>query len=404
MNTNARRSILAAIAVLPGLLFLSPVASAQDEIRVGEINSYSAYPAFTDPYRKGWQMAVEEINAAGGVLGKKLTVISKDDAARPADAITAANDLVSNEKVVLLTGTYFSHIGLAVADFAKQHKIYFLASEPLSDALTLSKGNRYTFRLRASTYMQSAMLVEQAAKLPAKRWATLAPNFEYGQSSVAIFKQLLSAKRPDIEWVNEQWPALGKVDAGSATQVIAQAKPDALFTALFGPDLIKFVREGNTRGTFKNLSVVGFLLGEPEYLDPLGAEAPPGWLVTGYPWYDIKTPAHQAFLAAYQKKYNDYPRLGSVVGYETMKTLATILGKAGSTDTEKLIEASKGVKLNTVFGPAEIRAIDHQATMGAYVGETAVKDGKAVMVNSRYEDGANFLPPLEMVTKMRPAD
>jgi branched-chain amino acid transport system substrate-binding protein len=189
---------------------LSGTALAQGEIKIGEINSYSGLPAFTEPYRKGWQLAIEEINAAGGVMGKKLVVVSKDDGGKPADAVTAANELVSSENVVMLTGTFFSHIGLAVSDFAKQKKIFFMAAEPLTDAITWTSGNRYTFRLRPSNYMQAAMLAEEAAKLPAKRWATIAPNYEYGQSAVAVFKRLLQAKRPDIEWVSEQWPPQGQ--------------------------------------------------------------------------------------------------------------------------------------------------------------------------------------------------
>src|SRR6201987_4110733 len=189
-------------------------AMAQGEIKIGEINSYSLLPAFTDPYRKGWQLAVEEINAAGGINGKKLVVISKDDGGKPADAQTAANELVSSENVAMLTGTFLSNIGLAVSDFANQKKVFFLAAEPLTDAITWSKGSRYTFRLRPSNYMQAAMLAEAAAELPAKRWATIAPNYEYGQSAVGVFKQLMSQKRPDIEWVEEQWPPFGKIDAG----------------------------------------------------------------------------------------------------------------------------------------------------------------------------------------------
>ena len=190
-------------------------------------------------------------------------------------------------------------------------------AEPLTDAITWSKGNRYTFRLRPSNYMQAAMLAEEAAKLPAKRWATIAPNYEYGQSAVAVFKKLMSEKRPDIQWVDEQWPPQGKIDAGPVLQAINAAKPEAILNVEFGADLVKLVREGNTRGLFKNRSVVSFLTGEPEYLDPLKDETPEGWIVTGYPWYDIKTPEHDAFLKAYQDKYHDYPRLGSVVGYQT---------------------------------------------------------------------------------------
>ncbi len=248
------------------------------------------------------------------------------------------------------------------------------------------------------------MLAEAAAKLPAKRWATVAPNYEYGQSAVAVFKQLMSAKRPDIQWVDEQWPPFGKIDAGPVVQALAASNPEAILNVTFGADLVKFVREGNTRGLFKDRAVVSFLTGEPEYLDPLKDETPEGWLVTGYPWYDIKTPEHAAFLKAYQTKYNDYPRLGSIVGYETIKAAAAILTKAGSTDPDKLIAAAEGLKVGSPFGEITFRKIDHQSTLGAFVGKTALKDGKGVMVDSVYRNGANYLPSDAEVEKMRPKE
>ncbi|MDJ1158959.1 ABC transporter substrate-binding protein [Chelatococcus sp. SYSU_G07232] len=394
--------VSAALAAFVAVGAATAARAQQGEIKIGEINSYSGLPAFTEPYRKGWQLAVDEINAAGGVNGKKLVVVSKDDGGKPADAVTAANELVSREGVVLIAGTFFSNIGLAVADFAKQKKVFFMAAEPLTDAMTWSQGNRYTFRLRPSNYMQAAMLAEEAAKLPAKKWATIAPNYEYGQSAVAIFKQLLSAKRPDIEWVSEQWPPQGKIDAGAVAQAIAAAKPEAILNVTFGPDLVKLVREGNTRGLFKDRAVVSFLTGEPEYLDPLKDETPEGWIVTGYPWEAIKTPEHDAFFKAYRAKYSDYPRLGSVVGYATMKAVAAILAKAGSTDTEKLVEAGEGIELSSPFGPMSFRKIDHQSTLGAYVGRTAVRGGRGVMVDFEYRDGAKYLPSDDEVRKMRP--
>jgi branched-chain amino acid transport system substrate-binding protein len=398
------RANLRGLAVFAVLMVLgsAPTRAQQGEIKIGEINSYSGLPAFTEPYRKGWQLAIEEINAAGGVLGKKLVVISKDDGGKPADAVTAANELVSSEGVALIAGTFFSNIGLAVADFAKQKKVFFLAAEPLTDAVTWSQGNRYTFRLRPSNYMQAAMLAEEAAKLPAKRWATIAPNYEYGQSAVAVFKQLISAKRPDIEWVSEQWPPQGKIEAGAVIEAVAATKPDAILNVTFGADLVKLVREGNTRGLFKNRAVVSFLTGEPEYLDPLKDETPEGWIVTGYPWDAIKSPAHDAFLAAYRAKFNDYPRLGSVVGYTTMKAVAAIIAKAGSTDTEKLVEAGEGIDLASPFGQITFRKIDHQSTMGAFVGKTSLNEGRGVMVDVHYRDGAKYLPSDDEVRKLRP--
>lgn len=403
-RTGFRSKGIASAVLGLALLGVTNAASAQGEIKVGEINSYSLLPAFTEPYRKGWQLAVDEVNAAGGINGKKLVVISKDDNGKPADALTAANELVSREGVVMLTGTFLSNIGLAVSDFAKQKKVFFLAAEPLTDAITWSAGNKYTFRLRPSNYMQAAMLVEEAAKLPAKRWATIAPNYEYGQSAVAVFKKLLSAKRPDIQWVDEQWPPQGKIDAGPVVQAVAAANPEAILNVTFGADLVKLVREGNTRGLFKDRAVVSFLTGEPEYLDPLKEETPTGWIVTGYPWYDAKMPEHAAFLKAYQAKFNDYPRLGSIVGYQTLKATAAILAKANSDDPEKMIAAAEGISMSSPFGQITFRKIDHQSTLGAFVGKTALKDGKGVMVDSVYRDGKDYLPSDDEVAKLRPKD
>lgn len=400
MRILSRLALAGTVAVT---LFAALPSYAADSIKIGEINSYSGLPAFTEPYRKGWQLALEEINAAGGVSGKPLEVISKDDGGKPASAITAANELTSSDGAVMLMGTFFSNVGLAVSDFAKQKDVMFLAAEPLTDAITWSKGNAQTFRLRPSNYMQAAMLAEEAAKLPAKNWATVAPNYEYGQSAVAVFKQILSAKRPDVKWVGEQWPTQGKIDAGPVVEALLATKPDAILNVTFGGDLVKFVREGSTRGLFKDRAVVSFLTGEPEYLAPLKDEAPTGWIVTGYPWNAVKTPAHDAFLKAYQAKYNDYPRLGSIVGYVTMKAAAAILAKAGSTDTAALVKAAEGLLLETPFGPISFRAIDHQSTMGAFVGKTGVADGNGVMTDFVYRDGKDYLPDDVTVKGMRPA-
>ncbi|MBL8666092.1 MAG: ABC transporter substrate-binding protein [Rhodospirillales bacterium] len=396
-----RRQLLLAGTALAAALAAGP-AGAAESIRIGEINSYSGLPAFTLPYRNGWQLALAQINERGGVLGRPLEVISRDDGGKPGDALTAANELVARENVVLLMGGFFSHVGLALADFAAQKRTLYIAAEPLTDALVWEKGNRYTFRLRPSVSMQAAMLAEEAAKWPAKRWATVAPNYEYGKSAVAAFKAAMAKKRPDLEWVAEQWPTQNKIDAGPTVQALAQANPEAIFNVTFGADLAQFVREGETRGLFKGREVVSLLTGEPEYLDPLKGEAPVGWLVTGYPWYAIEATAHKAFLEAYQAKFNDYPRLGSVVGYAAMQAVAAIIAKAGSTDTEKMIAAAEGIVVETPLGPVTFRASDHQATMGAYVGRTALKDGKGVMVDWHYADGAAYLPSPEEVKKLRP--
>ena len=139
-------------------------------------------------------------------------------------------------------------------------------------------------------------------------------------------------------------------------QALSDAKPDAIFNVLFGADLSKFVREGNTRGLFKDRPVVSLLTGEPEYIEPLRDEAPVGWIVTGYPYYGIQTDEHKKFFLAYFRKYNEYPKLGSVVGYSTIISIAEGIKKAKSTDTEKLIAAFSGLQFVSPFGKITYRA------------------------------------------------
>jgi len=396
-----RFALLASLGVVLGAI--AP-AHAQDTIKIGEINSYKAQPAFLDPYKKGWELAVEEVNAAGGVLGKKIQVISRDDNGNPGDAVRVAEELVSREGVALIAGTFLSNIGLAVTDFAKQKKVFFLAAEPLTDKVTWQNGNRYTFRLRPNTYMQTAMLVPEAVKLQKKRWVVVYPNYEYGQSAAATFKAMLRKLQPDVEFLPDQATPLGRIEAGAVVQALADAKPDAIFNVLFGADLSKFVREGNTRKLFEGRPVVSLLTGEPEYIEPLKDEAPVGWIVTGYPYYGIQTDDHKKFFLAYFRKYNEYPKLGSVVGYSTIWSIAEGILKAKSTDTEKLIAAFSGLVVTTPFGKVTYRALDHQSTMGAYLGRTKLEGQKGVMTDYVYLDGAKYLPSDDEIRKMRPID
>src|SRR5438093_1187176 len=286
--------------VLIYCLFIAVSANAFGQgqsIKIGELNSYKVFPAFLEPYKKGWQLALEEINRSGGVLGRQLEVVSRDDGGTPGDAVRVAEELISREKADVLMGTFASNVGLAVANLANQRKILFLAAEPLTDKLVWENGNRYTFRLRPSTYMQVAMLVPEAARLK--------------------------------------------------------------------------------------------------------DETPECWWVTGYPWSEINTPEHRKLRDAYQKRWKDYPRLGSVVGYCALYAVANGIRKAGSLDADKLIAALEGLQMETPFGEILWRPLDHQSTMGAYVGQLAKQGGQGVMINWHYADGAKVQPSDQEVRALR---
>jgi len=398
-----RRAFVGVVSIFLAVALAVPV-HAQAPIKIGEINSFSGIGApFTGPYRQAVELAVEEVNAKGGVLGRKVEVVFRDDKGQPAEAVKHAQELVTGEKVALISGTFLSNVGLAVSDWAKQNKTLFVAAEPLTEALTWSKGHDYVFRVRPNTYEQGRMLADRAAKTKHVKWATIGPNYEYGKRAWETFRDRLKQLKPDVQVVGEHWPTLGKLEAGPFVTAILNENPDALYVSLFGSDWLAFVREAQKRGLFQKTFVVGILLGEPEYIDPLKTEAPEGMLVTGYPWYDIEAPAHKDFVARFTKKYDRNPVLGSLVGYITYLSIFEAIRKAGSTDTDKLVAGFRGLKVETPIGPISYRAVDGQSTMGAWVGTTKIdaKRGVGVMVNHEYIPGEKVLPTDDEVRKMR---
>ena len=399
------KQIKTMVAAATALLTVASSAVAADSIKIGEINHYKRLAAFAEPYKMGIELALGEINDAGGVLERPLEFIFRDDDGKPGDAVKIAEELMTRDGAVMLTGTILSNVGLAISSLAGEKKYIYLASEPLADALVWESGNPYTFRLRTSTFVQAAILAEEAAKTDAVRYATIAPNYAYGTAAVEAFKVNLKKLKPEVEFVTEQWPALFKIDAGAEVQAIEASKPDAIFNVTFGTDLQKFVREGSTRGLFDDRKVYGLLTGEPEYLDPLGEEAPEGWLVTGYPWYGVEDGPAKEFVEAYMAAYpGETPKIGSLVGYMTVQSVAALIEKAGSTDTDALLEAFKDLKVDTPMGEIVYRDLDNQSTMGAYVGTTAVEDGKGVLVDWEYKEPVAYMPSDEEIKALRPAE
>ena len=392
-------------ALAPTLLALAltPAAQAKDKeppIRIGEINSYKAIPAFLGPYKKGWQLALEQVNAEGGVLGRKLEVISRDDNGNPGDSVRAAQELLAREKVELLFGGFLSNTGLALTDFAKQQQVFFLAAEPLTDKITWQEGNRYTYRLRPSTWMHVAALAQALALR--KRWA-IVYNYEYGQSAVATFKAMMKSFQSDVEFVAEQAVPLGKVDAGAVVQALADAKPDAIFNVLFAADLTRFVRaKVHARPVREHAGGVGAVR-RARIPGTAGRRRAHGMDRHRLPLVchrhareqELRRGLPQALQRDAQGRLGGGLRLAHVhrPGPE---------GRRRGRHRE-LVDAFAGLKVDTPYGQIQYRKIDHQSTMGVYVGVTAVEDGKGIMKDFAYMDGARLQPPDEQVRKMRPA-
>jgi len=398
-------AVALAAGISVGSLWMgSAAAEVPAPIRIGEINSYTGpAAAFTASYRKGFDMAVDEVNKAGGVLGRPLEILYRDDNYSPADGVRLANELILQDKVDLLAGTFFSPVALAVANVADQQKKLFVAAEALSDLLTWQKGSRYVFRIRNPTYMLVGMVADQAASLSCTKWATVAGNDQASVDTIENFKKFLAGRKPEVKFVGAVWIPPGQVNPGTVVDSLEALDAQCIFNSTYGSTLLAIAREGNTRGFFEGKSVVSTLAGEPEYLDPMGEDTPVGWYVTGYPWSQDDRPAHKKFREDFQARYHDFPRMGALIAYVTVKSIAAGITRAGSIDTEKMIQGFKGVQFDTPVGPVTLRAGDHQATFGSWVGRLALEKGHGVMVDWKWLDGKDYLPPEDIAAAWRPA-
>jgi hypothetical protein len=275
-------------------------------IKIGEINSYKAQPAFLGPYKKGDGAGRGgEESTRGRHSGPQAGARGwmRDDNGNPGDAVRAADASCWRARRSMCSSAPSCRMSAGRDRLRQAEKGAVLAAEPLTDKIVWENGNRYTFRLRASTYMQAAMLVpEAAAKLKKKRWAIVYPNYEYGQSAAATFKKLLKAAQPDVEFVAEQAPPLGKVDAGSVVQALADAKPDADLQRAVRP----IWRSSCARATPAACSRARG--GEPadrraRVPRPAeGARRRTAGSSPATPGMSIKTPEHTRFLKAYQSQ------------------------------------------------------------------------------------------------------
>lgn len=373
-------------------------------IRIGEINTYSpsALSGFMATYKRGIELAVAAANAAGGALGRPIEMLYRDDQLSPAVAAQCAEALLRDDKVDLIAGTFTSDVGVAVSQVADRLQRVFVATEPRTDVIVWEGGSRYVFRVRTSQSMMVSMMVGHAAKMTERRWTLVSPSYVGAKRIANIFRERLQALRPDVVFGDPVHYTLGTMSDDVVQRVIATA-PEALFTVVYGTDLLPFVRAGNARGLFQQVAVANPLAGDPEYLDTLGAETPEGWLVLGYPGEQDRRPAHLRFVEAYREQFGEAPDAAALTGYISIQAIVAGIQRAGALDTEALIRGLRGLEFESPIGRLLVRRGDHQATHGNWIGKLARRNGRGTTVDWTFLDGADFLPPEAEAAAMRPA-
>ncbi|HTI53986.1 MAG TPA: ABC transporter substrate-binding protein, partial [Verrucomicrobiae bacterium] len=391
-----RRTFLVLLAVLA-----VPVAAhAQKPIKVGMPIPLSGPPAlFGDPASKGAMMFVEEINAKGGVLGRKIELVVRDSKADANEAVRVSRELILKDNVDFLVGTLTSAEGPAVSVVAKENKIVFIAPIPKTDQLTApDKLHPYVFRVASNTTIEGRSAAEIVAKWPVTRVATISFDYAYGQDVTKAFVEHIKKIKPSVQIVDQQWPKLGEQDYNPFINAQMAKKPEAIVSSIWGGFFVTYAKQGKALGMFDAVKYNFIGLGEaatPETTKSMGADYPVGIWGNSYDaFYWGETAAHREYTERLSKYLKDeYPSSWAIQGYTGMQFLAEGIKKAGSTDSDKVAKALLGLTIDTPIGKQTIREKDHQANRGQLYGKT-VKDPKypfPIMKPIEYVDPTKFM-------------
>jgi branched-chain amino acid transport system substrate-binding protein len=395
-----RRFAMAATACVALALPLG--AGAQGTIKIGFPMILSGPGAlFGEPTVKGAQMLVDEVNAKGGVTGKKLQLVVRDTKGNADEAVRVTRELILKENVDFIVGTLTSAEGPAVSPIAKENKIVFIAPITKTDQLTAPANlHPYVFRTAATTTTEGRSAAEVMAKWKnVKSVGTISYDYAYGQDVTKSFVEHLKKLRPDIRIVDQQWPKLGEQEYTPFINAQMGKKPDAIFSSLWGGGFVTYAKQAKPVGLFdavKYQFVAAGEAGSVESAKAMGQDYPFGIWGNSYDVFNWQSgpKAHKDYIArikAYTKE--EVPSSWPLVGYMAMQSLVAGIEKAKSTDSEKVAATMKGISWDSPLGKQTIRAKDHNANRGQFWGKME-KDPKypfATMTQIQYVDPLPFM-------------
>ena len=368
------------LALASTLLLSWPLAAnAADTIKIGFPIPLSGPGAvYGKPILAGAQMAVAEINAKGGLLGRQIELISRDSKANADEAVRLARELIIKDSVDFLAGTLTSAEAPAVSTVAKENKIVFVAPTSKSTILTDPQHiHPYIFRVASNTDVEGMAGAGQMARWKdVKTVATIAPDYAYGRDSIAAFIAELKKARPDIQIVDQQWPKFGEPDFTAFITAQMGKKPDAVYCSEFAGDFVTFVKEATPLGYFKainNRMVDPAEVGTPDEAQALGNDYPFGIIANSYDpvlWSGNEPPAHKTYIENLKKfTHAEYASGWSIVGYQSIYALAAGITKAGAATSEAVSKVLPGMSWETPVGERSFSVKSHETFAPEYWGQ-----------------------------------
>jgi branched-chain amino acid transport system substrate-binding protein len=369
-----KRSVVLTVFVLAVLLLALTSAMGQETIKFGAIYDFAGgCHQVSESAITGIKLAVQEINAAGGVLGKKLEFFVRDTEAKTDVAVREVKDLILREKVNFLMGPCSSGVSLAMQVVHSEYKILRIVGIANTEGQTVDKFSPYTFQIVPNTYMEAIAATRYLhKKFPkAKKFCTIGPDYEFGRREETVFAEEIKRLVPDAEIVYEAWPKLGEKDFTAFITAIMAKKPDAVHGSIFGGDLVSFTKQALPYGFFQKIPFMAVY--DLTVLVALGADAPEGALSFSRGcFFSDPNPKMMQFVEKYRKANNGaYPDAWAITAYETLYLYKAAAEKAKTIETEAMIKALEGISVDMLRGPFTIRPLDHMGTVPCYQGVVA---------------------------------
>src|SRR5271157_2092602 len=398
------KSLCVILAV--AMLFLAgSTANSADPIKIGFIFVLSGPMALQGGIgSQGAKLAIEEINAAGGVLGRNLEGIFEDSGGDGKKASAAFKKLVDEDKVDAVMGVILSPVAIALMPVVKEEKTPLIVTTAATPVITGPACNRYTFRVPWNTdqFCRGAALV--AATTKAKKWTTIGPDNALGTESWKLFQKHLAAKQPDAKFASEsetRFAPTSTTDWSTQLKNLMSSDADGVLITLWGDNFVEFVRQANKVGFFDGKRECVSTVVAVNNLIALGSEAPVGlWVIVPY-WHSMSGKANKDFVDAYFKKYNTVPAYAPQFAYAAVKAYAGVLQNTGTTDKEAVVNALEGFSFEAPLGPITFRREDHQATHSGFAGritdQREVAMGKKIL---RSLGSTIILPAQEVETPL----
>jgi len=370
MKISRGKFLPSGVAVMAMLSLPGKVSASENRIKIGVIDTYSG-PAtiYTYGARNGFKLALSQIGY--NILGKKIDVLYRNSRYRPNIALKMAKELVLREKVDFLVGTISSAAALTVSEYAKSVKIPFFDWISMSSKISGAKGHRYVFQIEVNTDMSGKAMALAAAKEKYKRYYIIGSDYEYGHAIAESFEKNLTGLRKDVEIIGKSWFRVGEPDFGPYINAILIKKPDAVYAATGGRDMVPFLKYVNFTGLYKKTAIFDYTATDTATTEALGDSMSDG-IYGGAPYYFYypKTDQNRMFVQSYKEQFKKWPVFTSPNGYITGSLLIKAIKLVGAVDKERIINAIEGMSISSPVGKVYVRAYDHQLIAPVYVGRT----------------------------------